>query len=53
VPETDVRTHGQPEHDSESGSGRTNLPDSVEPGVVYRDVEVRWRTAAWLEEPED
>ena len=25
-------------------SERKNLPDEVEPGVTYRDVEVRWRT---------
>ena len=40
VPETDVRHVG----DSTSVSERTNLPDEVEPGVTYRDVEVRWHT---------
>ena len=45
-PETEVRTHGEPDHDFEAGSERANLPDEVEPGVVYRDVEVRWRTTA-------
>jgi hypothetical protein len=29
-----------------SGSQRENLPDEVEPGVTYRDVEVRWGAAA-------
>ena len=38
VPKTDVRwTEG-----SGGESERKNLPDKVEPGVTYRDVEVRW-----------
>ena len=46
VPETKVEFDGEPDHDSESGSERHNLPDEVEPGVTYRDVEVWWRAAA-------
>jgi hypothetical protein len=46
APETDVDFRGEPEHDSESGSERRNLPEEVEPDVTYRDVEVRWRAAA-------
>jgi hypothetical protein len=46
VPETEVEFGGEPEPDSESGSDRKNLPEEVEPGVTYRDVEVRWRAAA-------
>ena len=38
VPDTDVRYVG----DSSSVTERTNLPDEVEEGVTYRDVEVRW-----------
>jgi hypothetical protein len=34
-------------HESE----RDNLPDEVEPGATYRDVEVRWRLAARLDDP--
>jgi hypothetical protein len=34
-------------HESE----RDNLPDEVEPGETYRDVEVRWRLAARLDGP--
>ena len=30
-------------------SERKNLPEEVEPGVTYRDVEVRWRTRAHLD----
>jgi hypothetical protein len=44
-PETEVRVEG----DGGSGSERENLPDTVEPGVTYRDVEVRWRAAARLD----
>jgi len=40
VPDTDVRYVG----DSSSVQERTNLPDEVEPGVTYRNVEVRWRS---------
>jgi hypothetical protein len=46
VPETGVDFSGQPAHDSSSGSERQNLPQEVEPGVAYQDVEVRWRAAA-------
>jgi hypothetical protein len=42
VPETDVRwTEG-----ARSTSERRNLPEEVEPGVTYRDVEVRWHAQA-------
>jgi hypothetical protein len=46
VPETGVEFHGEPDIDSDSGSERKNLPDEVEPGVTYRDVEVRWGAGA-------
>ena len=42
VPDTEVRYAG----DSSSVTERTNLPDEVEPGVTYRDVEVRWHSEA-------
>ena len=42
VPETDVRYAGE----SSSVSERENLPDQVEPGVTYRDVQVRWHSEA-------
>lgn len=54
-PKTQVELRGElhePEADGEletaSGSERKNLPDEVEPGVTYRDVQVRWRAAARL-----
>ena len=31
--------------EGESASERENLPDEVEPGVTYKDVRVRWRSA--------
>ena len=48
-PETEVRVEGEPGVDDRSGSSRENLPDTVEPGVTYRDVTVRWRAAAKLD----
>jgi hypothetical protein len=36
-----------------SFSERENLPDEVEPGVTYRDVRVRWRLAAAIEDGEE
>jgi len=57
-PKTNVELHGEvhvPEGPGElqttSGSERRNLPEEVEPGVTYRDVQVRWRAAARLDEP--
>jgi hypothetical protein len=57
-PETEVELHGElrePEGPGDlqtaSGSERENLPEEVEPGVTYRDVRVRWRAAARLDEP--
>ena len=35
---------------AESAGERDNLPERVEPGVVYRDVVVRWRATARLKE---
>jgi hypothetical protein len=41
------------EIESDSGSERRNLPDEVEPGVTYRDVEVGWAAEARAVMPED
>jgi hypothetical protein len=38
---------------TESGSERRNLPDEVEPGVTYRDVEVGWAARARARMPEE
>ncbi|MGH3311567.1 MAG: hypothetical protein ACRDP3_13450 [Streptomyces sp.] len=47
-PETEVRFDGSPGRESVSGSNRTNLPDKVEPGVDYREVQVDYRLATRL-----
>ena len=55
APETSVEFSGGPAT-SGSRSDRVNLPDRVEEGVTYRDVEVVWRAGASVEEsppPED
>jgi hypothetical protein len=39
--------------ESESGSERRNLPDEVEPGVTYRNVEVGWAARARAVMPDD
>jgi hypothetical protein len=41
------------ELESESGSERRNLPDEVEPGVTYRNVEVGWAARARARMQED
>jgi hypothetical protein len=44
-PQAEVHVEGQ----GGSGSERENLPESVEPGVTYRDVRVAWHAAARLD----
>lgn len=41
------------ELETESGSERRNLPEEVEPGVTYRDVEVGWAARARARISED
>ncbi|HZB04948.1 MAG TPA: hypothetical protein VE449_00040 [Thermoleophilaceae bacterium] len=38
---------------TDSHTERRNLPDEVEPGVTYRDVEVGWIAGARARMPED
>ena len=45
-PETEVHIEG----DGGSGSLRENLPETVEPGVTYRDVGVAWLAVASIQE---
>jgi hypothetical protein len=47
-PETDVRVETRPDGEGGSSSERENLPETVEPGVTYRDVQVRWLAAGRL-----
>jgi hypothetical protein len=58
-PQTHVELHGEvtergrerQDVETASGSEREHLPEEVEPGVTYRDVDVRWRATARLREP--
>lgn len=52
VPETSVTFFGDPAHESVWGTERENLPDRVEPGVVYRESSVRLRIASRLVHPQ-
>ena len=49
-PEVRVRAYADAPATAESVSERENLPDEVQPGVIYRDVSVRWRLAARLDD---
>jgi hypothetical protein len=51
-PEVRVGAHANAPATAESVSERENLPDEVEPGVTYRNVSVRWRLAARLDDPD-
>ena len=53
VPETKVWFDVNPAERSSSKTERENLPDEVEPGVDYRDVEVRWRARSRIVHPTD
>lgn len=63
-PEVDVEFEGRTrvrsderiqdvELEVDSHSERRNLPDEVEPGVTYRDVEVGWAARARARMPEE
>ena len=41
------------ELDSDSGTERRNLPEEVEPGVTYRDVEIGWAARARAQTPDE
>jgi hypothetical protein len=45
-PETEVDFPGSDQGHSGSHTERHNLPDEVEPGVTYRNAEVRWQAKA-------
>jgi hypothetical protein len=45
VPETKVEFFGDPDHESEHGDRRENLPEKVEKDKTYRDVRVDYRLA--------
>jgi hypothetical protein len=51
-PEVRVRAYANAPATAESVSERDNLPDAIEPGITYRNVSVRWRLAARLDDPD-
>jgi hypothetical protein len=51
-PEVRVTVYADWPTSAQSGSERENLPDKVEPGITYRNFAIRWRVAAWLEDPD-
>ena len=53
VPETKVSFVGEPAFEKSSEVERKNLPEEVEPGVTYKDVEVRWTARARIVHPAD
>ena len=46
TPQVRVEFSGQPERLTEDTTVRTNLPDKVQPGMVYRNVEIRLKIAS-------
>jgi hypothetical protein len=52
APEATVGAHADSPAWADSASERANLPDQLEPGVTYRDVEVAWRAWARLVDPD-
>ena len=51
-PAVRVRAYANAPATAESVSERENLPDELEPGVTYRNVSVRWRLDARLNDPD-
>ena len=51
-PEVRVGAYANAPATAELVSERENLPDELEPGVTYRDISVRWRLAARLDDPD-
>jgi hypothetical protein len=49
-PEVRVVAYADSPASAESVSERDNLPDEVEPRVTYRNIAVRWRVSARLDE---
>jgi hypothetical protein len=49
----DRTTTDQPEVEAGSADERVNIPEELEPGIVYHDVRVRWHAAAQIADQED
>ncbi len=50
-PQIQVDVHANVPTSAEIVSNREHLPDTLEPGVTYRNFGVQWRVAAYLEDP--
>jgi hypothetical protein len=50
-PEVHVAAYSDSPATAASVSERENLPDELEPGVMYRNFAVRWRLSARLTDP--
>jgi hypothetical protein len=48
VPDTRTWSEGDPDAEVEASEERDGLPDTVEPGVTYRDAGMRWTVHAWI-----
>jgi hypothetical protein len=51
-PDVRVGAHANAPATAECTSERENMPDELEPGTTYRDVAIRWRLAARLDDPD-
>ncbi len=51
-PQVEVIAYADSPAYAESVSERENLPDELDTGVTYRNFAVRWRAAAWLQDPD-
>jgi hypothetical protein len=49
----DRTTTDQPEVEAGSADERVNIPEEIEPGIVYHDVRVRWHAAAKIADQGD
>jgi hypothetical protein len=50
VPKTRTWSEGDPGAEVQVAKERDGLPETVEPGVTYRDAGARWTLHAWLAE---
>jgi hypothetical protein len=51
-PQIDVGAYANAPASAELVSERENLPDEVDTGVTYRNIAVRWRLSARLDDPD-
>ena len=46
-----VTYYGEPDHETEAGVERENIPEEPEVGVTYRDVKVDWKVLQRIVHP--